>query len=66
MINSMTGQGRAVALIKPLGLRLTVEVQSLNHRYLDISVKLPDQLAGYEKNIKQVIKGNLNRGCGTS
>lgn len=62
MINSMTGQGRAVALIKPLELRLTVEAQSVNHRYLDINVKLPDQLVGYEENIKQVIKENLNRG----
>ncbi|TKJ44238.1 YicC family protein [candidate division TA06 bacterium B3_TA06] len=62
MVNSMTGQGRAVAPIKPEGLRLTVEVHSLNHRYLEVSVKLPDQLAGYEEKIKQVIKENLNRG----
>ncbi|MCK4334769.1 YicC family protein [candidate division WOR-3 bacterium] len=62
MVNSMTGQGRAVALIKPEGLCLTVEVHSLNHRYLEVSVKLPDQLAGYEEKIKQVIKENLNRG----
>jgi len=62
MVNSMTGQGRAVAPIKPEGLRLTVEVHSLNHRYLEVSVKLPDQLAGYEEKIRQVIKENLNRG----
>jgi uncharacterized protein (TIGR00255 family) len=62
MVNSMTGQGRAVVLIKPEGLRLTVEAHSLNHRYLEVSVKLPDQLAGYEEKIKQVIKENLNRG----
>jgi len=62
MVNSMTGQGRAVALIKPEGLCLTVEVHSLNHRYLEVSVKLPDQLVGYEEKIKQVIKENLNRG----
>ena len=62
MVTSMTGQGRAVVLIKPEGLRLTVEVHSLNHRYLEVSVKLPDQLAGYEEKIRQVIKENLNRG----
>ncbi len=62
MVTSMTGQGRAVALIKPEGLSLTVEVHSLNHRYLEVSVKLPDQLVGYEEKIKQVIKENLNRG----
>jgi len=62
MVTSMTGQGRAVVLIKPEGLRLTVEAHSLNHRYLEVSVKLPDQLAGYEEKIKQVIKENLNRG----
>lgn len=62
MVKSMTGQGRAVVLIKPEGLRLSVEAQSVNHRYLDISVKLPEQLAGYEEKIKQIIKQNLNRG----
>lgn len=58
----MTGQGRSVELIKPEGLRLTVEVRSLNHRYLDVSVKLPDQLVGYEEEIKQKVKDQVNRG----
>jgi len=62
MITSMTGQGRAVALIKPEGLRLTVEIRSLNHRYLDVSVKLPDQLAEREEEIKRAVKGRVARG----
>lgn len=62
MVTSMTGQGRAVTLIKPEGLRLTVEVRSLNHRYLDVSVKLPDQLAGYEEKTKQKAKDQVARG----
>lgn len=62
MINSMTGQGRAVTLIKPEGLRLTVEVRSVNHRYLDVSVRLCDQLAGYEERIRQSVKQHVNRG----
>jgi len=62
MINSMTGQGRASVIINPEGLRLSVEAQSVNHRYLDISVKLPDQLAGFEENIRQLVKQNVSRG----
>ncbi|MBD3286264.1 YicC family protein [candidate division WOR-3 bacterium] len=62
MITSMTGQGRAVELLKPEGLRLTVEIRSLNHRYLDVSLKLPDQLAGYEEKIKETVKKKIARG----
>ncbi len=62
MITSMTGQGRATTIIKPQGLRVTVEVRSVNHRYLDVTVKLPDQLAAFEENIKQVVKREVARG----
>lgn len=62
MVNSMTGQGRAFTQIKPEGVRLTVEAQSVNHRYLDVNVKLPDFLAGHEELIKQVVKKSINRG----
>lgn len=62
MITSMTGQGRATTIIKPQGLKVTVEVRSVNHRYLDVTVKLPDQLAAYEDNIKQVVKREIARG----
>lgn len=62
MITSMTGQGRASTIIKPQGLRVTVEVRSVNHRYLDVTVKLPDQLAAFEENIKQVVKREVARG----
>jgi len=62
MITSMTGQGRAVEVIKPEGLRLTVETRSLNHRYLDVSVKIPDQLAGFEEKIKEIAKDEIARG----
>jgi uncharacterized protein (TIGR00255 family) len=58
----MTGQGRAVELLKPEGLRLTVEARSLNHRYLDVNVKLPEQLAGYEEKIKETVKNQIARG----
>lgn len=63
MISSMTGQGRATSLIKPEGLKLSVEVYSVNHRYLDISLKLPDQLASNEDKIRAIIKQHLSRGA---
>ncbi|NLI98481.1 YicC family protein [bacterium] len=62
MITSMTGQGRAVSVIKPEGLRITVEARSVNHRYLDVAVKLPDQLAAFEDDIKQIVKQEIARG----
>lgn len=62
MIRSMTGQGRASQVLASKGLRITVEARSLNHRYLDTSIKLPDQLAGYEEELKQEIKSRLSRG----
>lgn len=62
MITSMTGHGRAAVIIKPEGLRLTVEISSLNHRYLDISLRLPEKLSAFEDEVKQVVKSRISRG----
>ncbi len=62
MITSMTGHGRAAVIIKPEGLRLAIEISSLNHRYLDISLRLPEKLSAFEDNIKQIVKSKITRG----
>jgi uncharacterized protein (TIGR00255 family) len=56
----MTGFGRARREIEGLGLE--VEVRSVNHRHLDLRVRLPRVLADQEAPIKKCIQGELSRG----
>ncbi|MDC3416449.1 YicC/YloC family endoribonuclease [Aquibacillus salsiterrae] len=60
MIKSMTGYGRKVVTVDQL--HVTVEIRSVNHRFLDISTKLPHHLFGIENKVKQVIKNHFSRG----
>jgi uncharacterized protein (TIGR00255 family) len=60
MILSMTGFA-AVAQELP-GLALAVELRSVNHRYLDLQVRLPDELRGLESALREQIVGELKRG----
>ena len=59
-IRSMTGFGR-VSGETALG-SLTVEMKSVNHRYLDISLRLPRDLAVLEEDIKAWIRDMISRG----
>lgn len=56
----MTGYGRAVETVN--GREFTVEVRSVNNRYLDCTVKLPRSLSFAEDAIKQAVKGTITRG----
>ena len=60
MIKSMTGYGRAVETVN--GREFTVEVRSVNNRYLDCSVRLPRILSFGEENVKQAVKNAISRG----
>lgn len=60
MIKSMTGFGRGEAAGP--NYKVTVEIKSVNHRYLDLSIKLPRKLNAYEANLKTIIKKYLVRG----
>ena len=60
MILSMTGHGRASEQIP--GKTLTVELKSVNSRYLDISCKMPKIYIRFEERIKQVISEYAQRG----
>ena len=60
MIKSMTGYGRAVATVG--GREFTVELRSVNNRYLDCTVKLPRALSFAEDAIKQAVKASVSRG----
>ena len=60
MILSMTGFA-AVAAELP-GCSLTVELRSVNHRYLDLQVRLPDELRSIESAVRDVLALQLKRG----
>ena len=60
MVKSMTGYGRAVESIN--GREFTVEVRSVNNRYLDCSVRLPRILTFAEDAVKQAVKASVSRG----
>ena len=60
MIKSMTGYGRAVETVN--GREFTVELRSVNNRYLDCTVKLPRSLSFAEEAVKQAVKGSVSRG----
>ena len=60
MIKSMTGYGRAVETVN--GRELTVELRSVNNRYLDCSVKMPRSVSFAEEAVKQAVKQSVSRG----
>lgn len=60
MIRSMTGYGRAESILE--GKKLVIEIRSLNHRYMDIFVRLPSMLFPLEAESKKRISERLFRG----
>ena len=60
MINSMTGYGKGEAQVD--NVALTVEIRSVNHRYADITVKLPRTLLAVENEIRRQVGQVLRRG----
>lgn len=60
MANSMTGFGRAGALID--GREITVELKSVNHRYLDLSFRMPRHISFLEDDIRRILTERLTRG----
>lgn len=57
---SMTGFGRGE--YKEGGVELTVEIKTVNNRYLDAAIKAPRIFAAYEENIRTIIREKLTRG----
>ena len=60
LIKSMTGYGRAVETVN--GREFTVELRSVNNRYLDCSVKMPRSVSFAEEAVKQAVKQSVSRG----
>ena len=62
MLKSMTGFARETAET-PFGT-LTCELRTVNHRYLDLQFRLPDELRAQETEYRQLIAAHLHRGQG--
>ena len=60
MVKSMTGYGRAVETVN--GREFTVEIRSVNNRYLDCTVKLPRSVSFAEEAVKAAVKAAVSRG----
>lgn len=60
MIKSMTGFGRCE--VAENDRKFTVEIKSVNHRYLDVSIKLPKALNFFESSIRSELKNYISRG----
>ena len=56
----MTGYGRAVEMVN--GREFTVEIRSVNNRYLDCTVKMPRMVSFAEDAVKQAVKAAISRG----
>jgi uncharacterized protein (TIGR00255 family) len=59
-MKSMTGYGEASGQIR--GTRVTVQVRSLNHRHLDLQLRVPREYLFFEEEIRKVIREKVARG----
>lgn len=60
MVKSMTGFGRSE--IAQVERKITVEIKAVNHRYCDITIKLPKKLNFFEAGIRNLLKQYIGRG----
>ena len=60
MLLSMTGFGRGEATQGEL--HVVAEVRSVNNRFLDIVARLPKAIAGYEQEVKELVRSQIGRG----
>ena len=60
MIKSMTGYGSAKGTVD--ALEITVELKSVNNRYLDTSVRIPRSFLFAEDAVKSAVQSHISRG----
>lgn len=60
MIKSMTGFGRGVCEDEKRSFR--VEMRAVNHRYLDLNIRMPKSLMSLEEKMKKIISNSISRG----
>mgnify|MGYP003571369826 CR=1 FL=1 len=59
-VNSMTGYGKGIC--ERDGLKVTIELKSVNHRFLDLSIKTPRLFSFADDIVRKTMKGNFVRG----
>lgn len=59
-MNSMTGFGRSTRIAD--GLQCTIEIKSVNSRFLDLNIRSPKQVNSVEHSIRKCIQKSLHRG----
>ncbi len=60
MVKSMTGFGRYEAVTEEY--KISVEIKAVNHRYLDMSIKMPKKFSYFEAGIRTLLKNYIQRG----
>ena len=60
MLKSMTGFGRYEAVTDEY--KISVEMKAVNHRYLDLSIKMPKKFNCFEAGIRTLLKKYIQRG----
>lgn len=60
MVRSMTGFGRGT--FSENGKEFTVEIKSVNHRYVDFYIRMPRQISFFEDRIREVVSKSVSRG----
>lgn len=60
MLKSMTGFGRSEIVTDEC--KISVEMKSVNHRYLDLGIKMPKKFNYFEAAIRNLLKGYIQRG----
>lgn len=59
-MKSMTGFGRGRQLVGEV--EIVTEIRSVNHRFLDISIRLPKSYSAFEPEIRKIVAGDIQRG----
>ena len=60
MIRSMTGYGGAEGMVG--GVRVSVELRTVNHRFFSPSIKLPSEFARWEAEVREALRTRIARG----
>jgi len=60
MVKSMTGFGRAEARLK--NGKVTAEIKTINHKFFDVTLKLPTGITAFEDRIKEILLKRMQRG----
>jgi uncharacterized protein (TIGR00255 family) len=59
-MRSMTGYGEASQQVR--GTKISIQVRSLNHRHLDLQVRVPREYLGFEEEIRKQLRERITRG----